>query len=339
MEEISSNITINQSSSFSEFEDDFFKELYSESTLKHITIAIFFFGSIFGLFLEFGLIWYEKYGNNRYRTVINQLFSFVSWLVVAYIVFVYIPEGIRYLIGPLSETFCDVHNLLKNVLSISLVLTLDLIIIHRYISIFKFSHFAVINHDMLVTFFRISILSIALWMALLKRISLGRMPLNYFMCSGKNPFEENENITPNIQKFDTFGIVVVISMIVNIFALTRIFLHERKMSTEMQSNDIGRLNNPANANQVQSQEARKRASNIPRSMIDLTTQILFVLLNIVFVVITVVMSQMNPSELNKYTNRWLAYFIQIIGVALGIVGTALHYYVKNFSDLKNFWME
>ena len=107
----------------------------------------------------------------------------------------------------------------------------------------------------------------------------------------------------------------------------------------MQSNDIGRLNNPANANQVQSQEARKRASNIPRSMIDLTTQILFVLLNIVFVVITVVMSQINPSELNEYTNRWLAYFIQIIGVALGIVGTALHYYVKNFSDLKNFWME
>lgn len=137
MEEISSNITTNNPSSFNEFEDDFFKELYSESTLKHFTIAIFFFGSIFGLFLEFGLIWYEKYGNNRYRTVINQLFSFVSWLVVAYIVFVYIPEGIRYLIGPLSETFCDVHNLLKNVLSICLVLTLDLIIIHRYISIFK----------------------------------------------------------------------------------------------------------------------------------------------------------------------------------------------------------
>ena len=100
MEEIGSNITINKSSSFNKFEDDFFKELYSESTLKHITISIFFFGSIFGLILEFGLIWYEKYGNNRYRTVINQLFSFVSWLVVAYIVSVYIPEGIRYLIGP-----------------------------------------------------------------------------------------------------------------------------------------------------------------------------------------------------------------------------------------------
>ena len=171
MKKASDNILMNVSFSTTSPDNDFFKDLYSESHLKHVTIAIFFFGCILGISLEVGLIWYEKFGNHRYRSVINQLFSFVSFLVVTYLVFVYIPEGVRYMTGPLSEKFCDAHNLLKNIISISLVLTLDIIVIHRYFSIFKFSKFAVINHDSIVTFLRITILVVALWMAVLKRIS------------------------------------------------------------------------------------------------------------------------------------------------------------------------
>ena len=339
MKNIGNMSFINISSALMSSENDFFRELYSESTLKHVTVAIFFFGSIFGILLELGLIWYEKHGNNRYRTVINQLFSFVSWLVVAYITFVYIPEGVRYMIGPLSETFCDAHNLLKNTLSISLILTLDLIVAHRYISIFKFSNFAVINHDMLVTFFRITILVVSLWMAILKRLSVGRMPLNYFMCSGKDPLQREGKLISDVTKVDTFGIVVIISILVNVFALTKIYIYERNMSKEMQNSSIHPNNDSGHDNQAQKQDEPKRISNIPRSMIDLTTQVLFVLYNIINVIIIVEMNKIEPSKLNEFENRWLAYFIQIIGVALGVVGTAMHYYIKNFSAMKNFLFE
>ena len=98
------------------FNDDFFEEMYSNSGLKQVTIFIFFFGAIFGLFLELGIIWYEKHESHRYRTAINQLFSTISWLVISYIILVFIPDGIRYLTGPFSETFCDCHNFLKNFL-------------------------------------------------------------------------------------------------------------------------------------------------------------------------------------------------------------------------------
>ena len=87
---------INTSNSAVILEKDFFEELYSSTWLKQFTIAVFFVAAFGGLILEAGIIWYEKHGNHHYRTVINQLFSTISWLVVAYICFVYMPEGARY---------------------------------------------------------------------------------------------------------------------------------------------------------------------------------------------------------------------------------------------------
>ena len=96
-------------------EHDFFKDLYSDSGLKQVTMAIFYIGVLFGWILDFGIIWYERVGGNqRYRTAINQLFSTVSWIVVSFIFFVYIPEGARFLVGPLDPTICDFHVFLKN---------------------------------------------------------------------------------------------------------------------------------------------------------------------------------------------------------------------------------
>ena len=108
-------------------ENDFFAEMYSESVLLQGTLATFFIGTALSLVSMSGLIWYERYGNHRYRTLINQLFSTLSWIVVLYILLVYIPEGTRYMIGPLNETFCEFHNLFKNALIASFLVTLDCI--------------------------------------------------------------------------------------------------------------------------------------------------------------------------------------------------------------------
>ena len=146
-------------------EEDHFKELYSDTLLKNVTLLFFFAGCIFGLILEFGIIWYERNGNHRYRTVINQLFSTLSWLVVSYILFVYIPEGIRYLTGPLNATHCDVHNFLAQFISSCIVLTLDCIILLRYIFIFKWTRFAVVNDDLIAGFLQLTIVMVGLWMS------------------------------------------------------------------------------------------------------------------------------------------------------------------------------
>ena len=55
---------------------------------------------------------------------------------------------------------------------------------------------------------------------MVKMMSVGKMPLNYFMCLGKDPNEDNNAEPPDLvfRKFDTAGIVVVVSFILNIIA-------------------------------------------------------------------------------------------------------------------------
>ena len=341
------NNTQNQTSSVSNFpvEYDFFKELYSNTELKQITIVTFFIGAIFGLILEFGIIWYERFGNHRHRTVINQLFSTISWLVVLYIILVYIPDGIRYLIGPLPTNFCDVHLFMKNFLCTCVVLTLDFIILLRYIFIFKLCNFAVINDDLVATFLQMTILLLSLWVTGVKRMSVGRMPLNYFMCAGKNPNEENAEAGPGgtLKKVDTTGILVTISVALNIFLLAKIFLYQRKVEKRTQDIQLGRINPFGNNAQQQNlawsntDNERKKISSLPKSMSDLTTQILCFIFHVIFVIVCIAMNRIEPINLNERKNRWLAYYIQIIGIAIAILGTCTAYYVRNRSLPKAIW--
>ena len=334
---------INTSNSETIFEKDFFEDLYSTTWLKQFTIAVFFIAAIGGLILEAGIIWYEKHGNHHYRTVINQLFSTISWLVVAYICFVYMPEGARYLIGPLNETFCDLHFFLKNMISNCILLTLDGIIFLRYIFIFKSFNFAVINDDLASTFLQMVILGLGFWMAAVKRMSIGKMPLNFFMCTGKDPsleYGKDEPITV-VQKYDTFGLLVVVSLVTNVAALGRIFLYQRKVERSTQKIELGRINPPGDdmnhdGSSAQATISHSMVRNMPKSMADLSTQALCILINLINVVVNaaiVRIAKIEPNELNKYENRWLVYYIQIIGIAVAILGISIQFYFNNRSSI------
>ena len=224
--------------------EDFFEDLYSDSSLKQFTIGIFFFGAILGVISEIGIIWYERNGDHNYRTVLNQLFSTISWVTISYLVLVYIPEGIRFLNGPLPELFCDFHNFLKNFLTCCFILLFDSIICLRYIFIFKWGKFSVFDENLVAIFVQVSILTLSLWMALVKKISIGRNPLNYYMCCGKNPDEGNTAEEKNtvIRKYDTTGILVILSFALHLIASTKIFLYQRNMEKRSDNVVLGRMN-------------------------------------------------------------------------------------------------
>ena len=321
-------------------ENEFFKELYSNTGLKQFTVVAFFIGTFSGLVLELGIIWYERHGSHTYRTVINQLFSTTSWFVVAYILFVYIPEGTRYLIGPLSEEYCDFHFFTKNFISNCIVLALDFITLLRYIFIFKLSNFAVVNDALLARTLQVTTVVLGLWLATVKKMSFGKMPLFYYMCTGKDPSLEygRDRSVNNVPKYDTFAILVVVSVILNIFALAKIFLYQRQMEKRTQKIELGHFENSFNTDErpqtIWQNNNQKKIRNMPKSMADLSTQALCFLINAINVVINITISKMEPAELNDYGNRWLIYYVQIIGIAVAISGISLQYYIKNFSSLK-----
>ena len=324
-------------------ENDFFKELYSDSDLRQATMTIFYTGSLLGLMLEFGIIWYERGGGNqRYRTAINQLFSTMSWIVVSYIIFVYIPQGIRYHVGPLNPTFCDLQTFLKNFFASSFVLTLDLISLLRYVFIFKLSNFAMINDDLIARFLQITVLLLSIWIAAVNRMSVGRMQLTYLMCAGTDPSKEHIGNHPDtiIRKFETVGILVVASVMLNACIFIKIFLYQRKIEQSTQSIELGRMTPYQTDSEYVSWTNPNKdttTSNVPKSMVDLTTQILCLLFQGTFVAIALVRYGFEPLALNKYEHRWMTYYMQIIGPAIAILGISIIYYIKNNSVPKAIW--
>ena len=200
--------------------------------------------------------------------------------MISYIVFVYIPDGVRYLIGPLNSSFCDVHNFLKNYIFTCILLTLDCIILLRYIFVFKLSNFAIINDDLITVFLQISILTVSFWMAGVKRFSVGKMPLNYYMCSGTNPPHETdeEGYGKLFKKFDSVVILMSASFLLNTFVFVKIFLFQRKAEKATRQIEIGRINNPENEKQENCEARRNnqknQSRNVQKSMADLTTQVI-----------------------------------------------------------------
>ena len=329
---------------------DFFEEMYSDSALKKVTIVVFFFGFILGLIAEIGIIWYERNGDHNYRTVLNQLFSTVSWITICYLLLVYFPDGLRYLIGPYPEMFCDLHLFLKNFFTCCFILLFDSIICLRFIFIFKWGKFSVFDDNLLANFLRISILVLSFWMALVKLMSVGRKPLNYFMCAGLDPEEENgPNETSKVtKKYDTTGILTFLSFALHLVISVKIFLYQRRIEKRSNNVQLGQLNNVPTSENENSRERRvawedrqevpvRRSSSIPKSMADLTTQMLCFVYLVVVVIVHSVMDRTNPVELNQYQNRWLAYFNQIIALSFAILAICLQYYARNVAMRNAIW--
>ena len=325
-------------------EDDFFSEMYSNTILKHFTIATFFIGTFFGIISMSGMIWYERKGNHRYRTVVNQLVSTLLWIVVWYISLVYIPEGARYLVGPLNETYCEVHNWLKNFLFIGAFLTLDCISLLRYAFIFNWKNFAVINDDLIAIFLNLCIALLSFWLCMVKRLSFGRMPLNYYMCAGKDPNEMNGgHVLDHMPgKYNTIIPLLGVSVVLQMFVFTKIFLYQRKMEQKRESIELGRINASeglrGNPKIAWPERTPKRLPNLlSKSMIDFTTQILGMLYLVIVFIVQNAMSYIDPIRLNDYENRWYAYFLQIIGIAVAINAISLVYYARNKLVSKAVW--
>jgi hypothetical protein len=194
--------------------------------------------------------------------------------------------------------------------------------------------------------------ALSLWLAIVKKMSVGRMPLNYFMCFGKNPDEANGNKTLDTvtRKFDTTGILVCVSFVLHIFVFTKIFIYQRKMEKMTPTIELGRMDIPDNGTYENQRKVAwapndkqintsmlRRDRNIPKSMADLTTQILCLSFFVIIGITHKVMNWTKPSGLNEYQNRWLAYFNQIIEFAVAILGISAQYYAKNASLPKTIW--
>ena len=302
-------------------EIDYFKEVYSDELYTPITAVVFVVGLIIGTFGPISIIWYERNCGNRFRTVINQLFAISAWYMLTHVSLVYIPEGVRFVYGPYGETYCDMLTVLRNILWIGVILTLDIILILRYAFIFVLKNFAVINDDILTRMLSRSILLVAIWAALVKRMAPGKLPLNFYLCCGVNPNdnEKEGDFLGTPQKYNTGRIILISSVILHLIMIPRIMYYQFLTEQNEQPIELGKIEDENTISVSDSQRtSRKTKKGIPslnknKAILDMITQITFLLGFVIIGIAIRISDDVEPKNYNLKRYKYIPLTIQIIG--------------------------
>ena len=133
------------------------------------------------------IIWYERFGSDHPRTLINQLVASTCWNGIVHNILV-IPMSIfNDLQGPMSFSFCQIHFLLKNSILLHLLLMLAIIIFVKYISIYVLKNPTELLNDFWCFYLNILCTFLALVSQIAFTVLPGKNPIFFHMCAGTNP--------------------------------------------------------------------------------------------------------------------------------------------------------
>ncbi len=113
-------------------DNETFVELYEDQSSRIFLACISLISSLTSLPFYFGVIWYEHFGSDKKRTVINKLSSSVFLCGIFWILFVQIPEALIHIFPMQAESLCLAQNVCKRTLLLQIMLISDAVIIFRY---------------------------------------------------------------------------------------------------------------------------------------------------------------------------------------------------------------
>ena len=110
--------------------------VFEDSAVKYIAVTVGFLFTLVICCLCAGIIWYEQFGSDLKRILINQLVSSFCWMALLGCILVVFADLLMYFFRPFPIWFCYLNVLTRNAVIMNLFLLLDSIIIVRYAFIF-----------------------------------------------------------------------------------------------------------------------------------------------------------------------------------------------------------
>ena len=211
--------------------NDYFADLLNQNWWKILCLTISCLGIIASPLVLLSIIWFERYGNDINRTVLNMFVSLYCWTVIEFVILVQIPETIRLLFGPLPAFLCSLQAYFRASIVTVMLLYKNASMLLRYIFIFWLKNPAAFKDE----FWCQMILNWVHMCSLLfhgtEHLITTKMPITYFICIGKEPHNTGQ------PKFG--GITEPFSIIVHIFVYTRISLFKKsiKEGNSVQANE------------------------------------------------------------------------------------------------------
>ena len=234
-----SNIIELKISFFQNTFDQFGRNFLSKMKKSNSTsiYADFYMGipEIFGLFFSFltitivnlsfyAIIWYERFGTNQNRTLINQFITSACWIAIAHNILLQIPEVIISFGFPMGQLFCGSSLILKNTIIMHYASHAAAISVVKYLYIFVFKNPSD-KHDAFWCYFINSVIFIHAFLSQFVFYFLpGKNPYLYYICSRTYP-SQGLKIKINFP----FYIILVVSLGVYAYVVFKIGYYRVKV--------------------------------------------------------------------------------------------------------------
>ena len=176
--------------------------------------------------LSLSIIWYERFGSDLRRTLLNQFVSSMCWNIFLQNVINVPLEIILTLFGPLDDVFCSFHMILKYGSMLHIFTMLFFMTLVKYLSIFVFKNPTGIHSQFWCFFINFVSVVASLITQTVYVIVPGKNPLNYYVCTGRDPtFVQYE---PSKKNYPMVLILFVV-IVWYLFVFVKIKMFEKKV--------------------------------------------------------------------------------------------------------------
>ena len=175
------------------------------------------------------IIWYERFGSDYRRTLINQLVSSICWNIVLQNLITVPLEIMLTIVGPLGDMFCSIHMFLKYGSMFHIYTILTFMTLVKYLSIFVFNNPTGIQNNFWHFFINL-IAVIALVITQTAYVIVpGKNPINFYVCIGQDPsIVHHQQFKKNYPMIS----VLLINIVWYLFVFTKVKIFKKKIPSQ-----------------------------------------------------------------------------------------------------------
>ena len=200
-----------------EINEQYFCELFRNRPEKIILIICCLFFSLVNIALSSGLIWFERFGSDKRRTLLNKLVSSLCYRILQWVIICQSSDLIRYTIGPLPITFCAFMVVLKTSIRLQIIFLFDLMQITKYIFTFHLKNPSAITEDFWSKFLSMVLTMLSYIICFSLFMVDSRKPLFYYICADKDMVPDLKNPKRN------YGLPEMVSLILILWVQAKLF--------------------------------------------------------------------------------------------------------------------
>ena len=297
---------------------DLFPNLFEPSPYLILSVIFSFLGLVILVLSLYGIVWYERFGSDNKRTLINKLVSAQCWSTICYYCFCQMLDILRFITAAYPERACFFLVVIKNSIKAQILLFIDANLLSQYVFIFWLKNPAGVNDDFWSCFITLWIKGFSYIFYLVKLTLDAKMPIVYYTCA--NIIPQNFSSLPNSFQghFEIFSILFYI--------LVKIKIEHFKRSS------------PAAENESETHLSRKRQvieSMAKNSLTNSKTNLMILSVYFSFIFVSVRLNQSSLEAINEFPNNIAVYFFQLISPILIGLSIVIIIYSRN-STMREF---